>query len=60
MDVTSLFSKVNEFFSTFGSPIIIGTILFVICLAFKVKAKKRLHVRHVREHWLDGLYVADQ
>jgi len=39
MDVTVLFSKVNEFFSTFGSPIIIGTILFIICLAFKVKAK---------------------
>ena len=39
MDVTALFSKVNEFFSTFGSPIIIGTILFIICLAFKVKAK---------------------
>ncbi len=39
MNIEGVFTFVNQFFQTFGSPIIISIILFFICLAFKVKAK---------------------
>ena len=39
MDVIAIFGKFSEFINTFGSPIVIAIILFVICLAFRVKAK---------------------
>ncbi|MDP2965333.1 MAG: PTS transporter subunit IIC [Pelolinea sp.] len=39
MDVMVIFAKFTELINTFGSPIVIAIILFVICLAFKVKAK---------------------
>ncbi len=37
--IEGIFNWVNQFFQTFGSPIVISIILFFICLAFKVKAK---------------------
>src|SRR5450759_2026826 len=39
MNIEGIFSFVNQFFQTFGSPIIISIILFFICLAFKVRVK---------------------
>lgn len=39
MNLEGIFSRVNQIFQTFGSPIIIAIILFFICLAFKVKVK---------------------
>ena len=39
MDIMAIFAKFTEFINTFGSPIVIAIILFVICLAFKVKPK---------------------
>jgi PTS system galactitol-specific IIC component len=39
MNIDPIFAWVNQFFSTFGSPIVISMILFFICLAFGVKGR---------------------
>ena len=39
MDVIAIFGKFSEFINTFGSPIVIAIILFVIVLLLKLKPK---------------------